>query len=112
MQERLLRNTAMVVKNYVQEDERGALRIGASGVSLDSVVIAFHDGLTAEAIQEQYPALNLEEVYGGITFYLANRAEVDSYLQRQEQRWQEVRQKLATTPSSVVERLRAIRDRG
>jgi uncharacterized protein (DUF433 family) len=102
----------MVVKSYVRQDEEGAFRIGASDVSLDSVVIAHQEGLTAEAIQEQYPSLSLEEVYGGITFYLANRSEVDKYLQQQEQRWQEVRQKLANTPSPVVERLRAIRDRG
>ncbi len=36
------------VKNYVFEDEHGALRAGQSGVSLDSVVIAYQEGLTAE----------------------------------------------------------------
>ena len=99
------------VKNYIVEDERGALRLGQSGVSLDSVVIAYEEGLTAEAIQEQYPALSLEEVYGGIAFYLANRDEVHCYLQQQEQRWDNLRQRVEKSPSPLIERLRAIRNR-
>lgn len=85
--------------------------MGQSGVSLDSVVIAYQDGLTAEGIQEQYPALTLEEVYRGIAVYLANCAEMDAYLKRQAQRWEELRQKTAKNPSPVVERLRAMRNR-
>ena len=99
------------VKNYVLEDEHGALRVGQSGVSLDSVVIAYQEGLTAEAIQEQYPTLSLEEVYGGIAFYLANGDEVHRYLQQQHQRWEELRQKVAKNPSPVVQRLSAMRKR-
>ena len=74
-------------KRYVDEDSQGALRVGSLGVSLDSVVIAFQQGHSAETIQQLYPALSLEEVYGAIAFYLANRDEVDQYLERQEQLW-------------------------
>jgi uncharacterized protein (DUF433 family) len=98
-------------KNYVFEDKQGALRVGQSDVSLDSVVIAYQEGLTAEAIQEQYPTLTLEEVYGAIAFYLANREEVHRYLEKQDRRWEQLRKKLAENPSPVVERLRAMRSR-
>ena len=37
----------------------------------------------AEAIAQAYPVLTLEQVYGALTFYLANRAEVDDYLASQ-----------------------------
>ena len=60
-------------KRYVEEDSQGALRVGSLGVSLDSVVIAFQQGHSAETIEQLYPALSLEEVYGAIAFYLANR---------------------------------------
>ncbi len=96
-------------KVYVHEDEQGALRVGSTGVSLDSVVHAFQQGHSAETIREQYPALSLEDVYGAIAFYLANRDEVQRYLERQEQRWQEPRQRVEQSPSPVVERLRALR---
>jgi uncharacterized protein (DUF433 family) len=99
----------VVANTYVHEDAQGALRVGRLGVSLDSLVIAYQEGFSPEAIQQQYPALSLEEVYGAITFYLANKEEVQRYLESQEKRWQELRQKLAQAPSPVVERLRARR---
>jgi uncharacterized protein (DUF433 family) len=91
----------------VQEDSQGALRVGSLGVSLDSVVIVFQQGHAAESIQQLYPALSLDEVHGAIAYYLANRDEVQQYLERQEQLWDQVRQRTAQNPSPVVHRLRA-----
>jgi hypothetical protein len=52
-------------------------------VSLDSVVLAFLDGLSPETIAtECFPVLTLEQVYGAITYYLAHRADIDHYLQQ------------------------------
>jgi hypothetical protein len=84
------------------------MRVGLLGVSLDSVVIAFQDGHSPETIQQLYPALSLEEVYGAVAYYLANRNEVDQYLKRQEQLWEQARQLTAQNPSPVVQRLRAL----
>ena len=86
-------------KRYVEEDSQGALRVGSLGVSLDSVVIAFQQGHSAETIEQLYPALSLEEVYGAVAFYLANRDEVDQYLERQEQLWDQVRQPPRRVPA-------------
>lgn len=52
-----------------------------SRVSLDSIIYSFREGLSPEAIaRECFPTLSLEQVYGAITGYLANRAEFDAYL--------------------------------
>lgn len=96
-------------KAYVREAENGALRVGATDISLDSVVIAFQEGQSAETIREQYPGLSLEEVYGAIAFYLANEEATHEYLKRQENVWKELRQKIEQLPSPVVERLRVMR---
>jgi uncharacterized protein (DUF433 family) len=96
-------------KTYVREDQYGALRVGATRISLDSVVYAYIGGDSPESIQEQYPGLTLEEVYGAITFYLANREEVDQYLKKQEKLWEDLRKEAEKNPSPVVERLRALR---
>ena len=64
------------VRIYVRQDENGVLRVGDTRVMLDSVIAAFHLGHSAETIAQQYPALSLEEVYGAITYYLANQADV------------------------------------
>jgi uncharacterized protein (DUF433 family) len=96
-------------KTYVRTDENGALRVGATRMSLDSVVYAFHLGHSAETIQQQFPSLSLEEIYGAIAYYLANRKEVDRYLERQEKLWQDLRKQSEQIPNPVVERLRALR---
>ena len=71
-------------------------------------MICFEQGHSAETIQQLYPALNLEEVYGAIAYYQANRDEVHQYLERQDELWDQVRQSAAQDPSLVVQRLRAL----
>jgi hypothetical protein len=61
-------------------------------VSLDSIVYAFLAGQTAESIAQSFPVLTLEQVYGAITFYLANRSDIDAYLRREEAEFETLRQ--------------------
>ena len=56
-------------KLYVWVDEHGAMRIGHSRVMLDSIIAGFEQGHSPETLQQQYPTLSLEEVYGAITSY-------------------------------------------
>jgi uncharacterized protein (DUF433 family) len=95
-------------KRYVEPDSQGVLRVGSLDVSLDSVVVAFQEGHSPETIQQLYPALSLEEVYGAVAYYLGNRNDVDQYLKRQAQIWEQARQRAAQSPSPVVQRLRAL----
>ena len=96
-------------KPYVRVDSHGVYRVADTGVMLDSVVAAFQQGHSAETIQQQYPALSLEAVYGSIAYYLANTAEVDAYLKRQDAEWEKARARSDAQPSAVIERLRALR---
>jgi uncharacterized protein (DUF433 family) len=96
-------------KQYVRLDEHGVMRIGNSRVMLDSIVAGFAQGHSPETLQQQYPTLSLEEVYGAITYYLAHPDEVHTYLKRQDELWEAWRAKTATRSSPVVERLRALR---
>src|SRR5690242_6867719 len=84
---------------YVRYDEHGTYRVGKSCVSLDSVVIAFQDGSSAEGIQEQYPSLTLEEVYGAIAYYLGHMDEVHAYLKQQEAVWEYWRKRSEENPA-------------
>ena len=96
-------------KIYVHADENGVFRVGQTRTMLDGVVYAFLEGHSPESIQQQYPAISLEEVYGAIAFYLCNREEINQYLARQEKLWDELRQKSGQDSSPVVQRLRALR---
>ncbi len=96
-------------KTYVRQNPDGAFRVGELDISLDSVVIAFQQGHSPEAIHDMYPALTLDEVYGAIAFYLANESEVKEYLERQNKLWEKLRQESLANPSPVVARLRALK---
>jgi uncharacterized protein (DUF433 family) len=98
-------------KTYVRQDEHGVFRVGGTRVMLDSIVAAFHLGHSAETIAQQYPALQLEEVYGAIAHYLANQVDVDEYLRNQEKVWNQWREKAEAAESPVVQRLREMATR-
>src|SRR5437879_13661809 len=68
------------------------IRLRGSRVSLDSIVYAFLSGQSAEAIAQAFPVLNLEQVYGAITYYLAHRDDIDRYLQNRRQDFDAARQ--------------------
>ena len=70
-------------KQYVTTTE-GVYRVAGSRVSLDSVIYLFREGMSAESIQESYPALTLEQVHGALAFYLGNQQELDAYLEKGE----------------------------
>jgi uncharacterized protein (DUF433 family) len=96
-------------KPYVRVDEHGVMRVANTRVMLDSVVASFDEGLAPETIRTQYPALTLEEVYGAITYYLANRQEVDEYLQRQRALYDRLRDESTRQPNEAMQRLRALK---
>ena len=65
-------------------DAQGVMRVGATRVTLDTIVHAFEQGHTPEEIAGHYPALNLADVYAVIAYYLNHRDDVHEYLALQE----------------------------
>ena len=80
-----------MTKQYVEKVE-GVYRLAGTRVSLDSIVQAFWRGQTAESIAQSFSVLTLEQVYGALTFYLANKSEVDAYLEQAETEFEAMRQ--------------------
>jgi uncharacterized protein (DUF433 family) len=95
----------------LQADENGAIRVGGTRVSLDSVIGAFNNGCGAEEIVLKYPSLKLIDVYTVITYYLWHRGEIDSYLEDRRQQAHELREQIEARfpPQEVRERLLARR---
>lgn len=76
--------------DYVEkQDQRYVLR--GTRVSLDSVVYGFLNGDSAETIRDNFPSLNLAQVYGAITYYLEHHTEIDRYLQDAQARFEDTR---------------------
>lgn len=78
-------------KQYVEQRD-GGYWVAGTRVSLDSIVYAFLGGQTAESIAQAFPVLTLEQVYGAIAFYLANRSDIDGYLARAKADFEAMRQ--------------------
>ena len=66
-------------------DEGGAIRVGQTRVTLDTVVAAFNQGLSAEEIVWKFPTLNLADVYAVISYYLRRKEQIDTYLSQEEE---------------------------
>ena len=52
--------------------------IAGTGVRVRSVAIRYKQGLTAEEIADSYGHLSLAQVYAALTYYHANRDEIDT----------------------------------
>jgi uncharacterized protein (DUF433 family) len=87
----------------------GAIRVRGTRVSLDTVIRAFDEGCTPEEIRDDYPTLQLTDIYAVIAFYLRHREEVLDYLQESQQKADEIRRKIETLcpPDGFRERLHA-----
>jgi uncharacterized protein (DUF433 family) len=74
------------------KDGGDTIRIGATRVTLDSVVAAFRQGATPEEIMLRFDVLPLAQVYEAISYYLNHREETDAYLEKQREKGEAMRQ--------------------
>lgn len=79
------------MKDYV-ELRNGGYYIAGKRVSLDLLVYAFRRGESPESIRQSFSTLTLEEVYGGIAFYLANSEAVDIAILEEEAEFEKFHQ--------------------
>jgi uncharacterized protein (DUF433 family) len=93
-----------MARDYVEKQEKG-YRIAGTRVSLDSIVYAYLEGLRPESIADDFPVLTLEEVYGAIAYYLGHREEVDSHLERLDEQFPALRQKVREAYPLLNEKL-------
>ncbi len=92
--------------DYVEQRD-GVYMVAGSRVSLDSIVYAFVSGQSAEAIAQAFPVLRLEleQIYGSITYYLAHRDEVDCHLEARQQDFEAKRNAARDADPMFVQRL-------
>ena len=98
-----------VAAEYVERTAEGGWRVAGSRVSLDSVVQAYWEGKSPEAIVEEFPSLTAEQVYGVVAFYLRHKREIDQHLVRQASRWEELQESSEACHGPLLERIRRAR---
>lgn len=96
----------------LRTDSDGVIRVAGTRVTLDTIIAAFSDGATAEEIAQQYPVVNLPDIYAVIAFYLANRSEIEAYLLQRRALADQIRRENEARfdPHGVRDRLMARRD--
>src|SRR5260370_15865003 len=97
-------------REYIEKREGGSYVAGAR-VSLDSLVYAFRGGESPESIQQNFPSLTLEQVYGAIAFYLGHQAEVDANIRQGEEELRRLVPPLSQRKPEAYERLQRARHR-
>jgi uncharacterized protein (DUF433 family) len=93
-----------MAKEYIEQRD-GAYYVAGTRISLDSIVHAFRRGESPETVCQNFELLRLEEVYGAIAYYLANQADIDAYLIRQNEKWAEGKRNAEPLPDSLREKL-------
>lgn len=97
-------------KQYIEQRDKGYWLEGTR-ISLDSVVYSFLNGESPESIVQNFPLLSLEQVYGAIAFYLANREIIDAYLEKGEVEFQQLQQSCREKSPLLYQKLKAAQDR-
>ncbi len=111
-----METTATVGKSYVtrldfefEGQPRIAYRVADTRISLDSVIINWLNGESPESIAQNFDTLLLEQVYGAIAFYLANREMVDAYLRQNEIEFDKLRERWREKNVQLYQKLEAYR---
>ena len=98
-----------MAKEYIEQTD-GNYYVAGTRISLDSIVHAFRRGESPETICQNFELLRLDEAYGAVAYYLANQAEIDAYLIRQDEKWIESKRNAEPMPRKLRERLMRARE--
>ena len=93
-----------MAREYV-EQRNGGYFVKDTRVSLDSVVFAFLKGESPEGIAESFPSLGLDEIFGALAFYIANRDVVDRYLRHGREEFEALREQARRNSPALYRKL-------
>lgn len=99
-----------MAKEYIERREGSFYLIG-SRVPLARIVYEFQNGAAPEAIRLDYPTLSLEQVYGAITFYLANKEDIEQDMTDRRRIEEEVIQAQPPLPPELQQKLEREREK-
>ena len=101
--------TTMMLEDYFDFLERPyTIRLKGHRIGVEHIVERYQDGFSPEQIVDDLPTLSLEEVYGAITFYLHNKAEIDAYVAAIQRDYDERVRQARANPSPVEQRMMAL----
>lgn len=100
----------MQLEDYFDFVEPDIIRLTGHRVFLEHIIGRWLNGSSPEQIAQELPTLELEEVYGAITYYLHNKASTDAYLERARKSGEEQMREADAHPDPVTLRIRALKE--
>ncbi len=76
----------------LKADSHGVVRVAGTRIPLETIIISFKEGATAEEIVSRFASLKLADVYSVLSFYLRQRDNVEEYLNQRQQVSEQTRQ--------------------
>jgi uncharacterized protein (DUF433 family) len=96
----------MQLEDYFTVRAPDDIRLKGSRIGIEIILWNYlEEGLTAEAIAEDYPSLSLEQIHATLTYYWRNKDQIDSYLHTIEMDLAARYEEQARNPSPAVQRL-------
>lgn len=83
--------------NPLREDLGGAIRVGPTRVTLETLLHSYKRGESPEEIADSFSTLNIADIYSVIGYYLRHQSEVDAYLKQVEEE-EALRRKVEAQP--------------
>lgn len=75
-------------------DADGVIRVAGTRITLDTLVDTFMTGASPDEIAQDFPVLQLDDIYAVVTYYLRHRAEVEAYLRERRARADAIRREI------------------
>ena len=90
----------------IHTDKDGAVRVGKTRVTLETVLNSFKRGDSPRDISDSFPTLQLADLYSVIGYYLRHTEEVEAFLRQSEAEAERIRQKIEAYQNSAEFRAR------
>ena len=91
----------------IRRTAEGAILIGGTRVTLESLLYCYYEGASPETIQEAYPALSLPDIYLVLGYCLRNPQEVQAYMDQHKELTRTAREKFSEKNLELKARLLA-----
>jgi len=92
--------------DFLPEDD---IRIKGTRIGIETILGHYLAGIEPELIAAWYPELSLEQIFATLTYYFANREQIDRYLAEGNAWFEAQWRQQHVAPPPVVERLRHLK---
>ncbi|MFC1851227.1 DUF433 domain-containing protein [candidate division CSSED10-310 bacterium] len=99
----------MEIEDYFEFLSQDDIRIKGTRIGIETILEDYFEGISPEEIAIRYRNLTLEQIYATITYYLRNRATIDTYLNSYRQHTDHACLKQDDHSSKLLERLRHLK---